>query len=59
MIEGVKLGRHRKNEIDKKSNVWVYLPNYIIFELEKEGKINDVIRKIVLEYYQKKVQNDK
>lgn len=52
------MGRKRTPEEDKKSNVWVRLPNPVIWELEKEGKVNDVISRIVLEYYQNKSNND-
>lgn len=50
----MNMGRKRIPEELKKSNVWVRLPNPVIWELEKEGKIKDVITRIVMEYYEEK-----
>lgn len=47
------MGRKRTPDEFKKSNVWVRLPNPVIWELEKEGKIKDVIERLVMDYYNK------
>jgi hypothetical protein len=59
MKKRYRMGRKRTPESEKKSNVWVRLPNPVIWELEKDGKINKVIEKIVLEYYQEITKNTK
>jgi hypothetical protein len=53
------MGRKRTPEAEKKSNVWVRLPNPVIWELEKEGKVKDVIERLVLTYFQDKTNNTK
>jgi hypothetical protein len=53
------MGRKRTPDEDKKSNVWVRLPNPVIWELEKEGKTNEVIARIIMEYFQNKTRNTK
>lgn len=50
------MGRKRVPEEQKKSNVWVRLPNPVIWELENEGKVNKVIERIILEYFQEKTK---
>lgn len=50
------MGRKRTSDANKNNNVWVRLPNVVIWQLEKEGKIKDVIEKIVMEYYQLKTK---
>jgi hypothetical protein len=59
MKKRYKMGRKRTPDEQKKSNVWVRLPNPVIWELEKEGKTNEVIARIVMEYYQNKTINTK
>jgi hypothetical protein len=54
-----KMGRKRTPESEKKSNVWIRLPNPVIWELEKEGKPKDVIERLILEYFQNKTKNTK
>lgn len=53
-MRGNSMGRKRTPEEEKKKNVWVRLPNPVIWELEKEGKIDKVLERIVMEYFQEK-----
>ena len=54
-----QMGRKRTPEAEKKSNIWVRLPNPVIWELEKEGKAKDVIERIVMDYLQNKTKDTK
>jgi hypothetical protein len=53
------MGRKRIPEELKKRNVWVRLLNPVIWELEKEGKLDEVLERIILEYYQNKTKSTK
>lgn len=53
------MGRKRTPEEEKKRNVWVRLPNPVIWELEKEGLLKDVLERIIMTYYLEKTKTDK
>lgn len=50
-----KLGRPRKTEDEKKQTIQIRLTGATVKELEKEGKLTDVITRIVLEHLRKKI----
>lgn len=56
MRKRFEMGRKRTPEEEKKRNVWVRLPNPVIWELEKEGELKNVLERIIMEYYQKKTK---
>lgn len=51
MSELRHVGRKRTPAEEKKSNVWVRLTNPVIWELEKEGILKDVLERIIMAYY--------
>lgn len=59
MGERFIMGRKRTPEEEKKRNVWVRLPNPVIWELETEGILKDVLERIIMDYYQKKTISTK
>lgn len=53
------MGRKRTPDEEKKVNIWVRLPNPVVWELEKEGKIKTVLERIIMDYYQNKTKYTK